>query len=75
MGGFTSFFQSRLFDPQWKTKVLVAQVVLTVLLVILGIAKAATRPSYIPMTRNDIMAITMVRRTILTALTSPASVY
>lgn len=68
------FFQSHFFDTQWKGKVFAAQVGVTTLAFILGIAKVATRPSNIPMNRMDIMAITMVchrnrlRRHLLTDL-------
>lgn len=54
------FFQSDFFDARWKGKVFAAQVGVTTLAFILGIAKLATRPSYVPMSRMDIMAITMV---------------
>ena len=54
------FFQSDYFDARWKGKVFAAQVGVTLLAFILGIAKLATRPSNIPMSRMDIMAITMV---------------
>ncbi|KAI1061441.1 hypothetical protein LB507_011270 [Fusarium sp. FIESC RH6] len=53
------FFQSDFFDARWKGKVFAAQVGVTTLAFILGIAKLATRPSYVPMSRMDIMAITM----------------
>ncbi|RBA12688.1 hypothetical protein BFJ72_g8236 [Fusarium proliferatum] len=58
--GIRDFFDSRFFEHSWKNKVFILQVVTVTIAFILGIAKVATKPSGIPMTRSDIMAITMV---------------
>ena len=58
--GIRDFFDSRFFEHSWKNKVFILQVVTITIAFILGIAKVATKPSGIPMTRSDIMAITMV---------------
>ncbi|KAL5615797.1 hypothetical protein FOBRF1_004545 [Fusarium oxysporum] len=57
--GIKGFFDSRFFEHSWKNKAFVLQVVTITIAFILGIAKVATKPSGIPMTRSDIMAITM----------------
>ncbi|RYC88355.1 hypothetical protein BFJ63_vAg8753 [Fusarium oxysporum f. sp. narcissi] len=57
--GIRDFFDSRFFEHSWKNKVFILQVVTITLAFILGIAKVAAKPSGIPMTRSDIMAITM----------------
>ncbi|KAI7759220.1 hypothetical protein LZL87_008597 [Fusarium oxysporum] len=57
--GIRDFFDSRFFEHSWKNKVFILQVVTITIAFILGIAKVATKPSGIPMTRSDIMAITM----------------
>ncbi|KAJ4263385.1 hypothetical protein NW762_006204 [Fusarium torreyae] len=59
LSAIKGFFQSRFFEPQWKNKVFIAQVGMTTIAFCLGIAKLATKPSQIPMSRMDIMAITM----------------
>lgn len=61
--GAKSFFQSRWFDPKFKTKVHILQFVLIIVIVGLAIGKIVTRPDYMPMNRMDIVAITMVRKT------------
>ncbi|KAF5659804.1 hypothetical protein FCIRC_12360 [Fusarium circinatum] len=58
--GIRDFFDSRFFEHSWKNKVFILQVVTITIAFILGIAKVATKPSGYPMTRSDIMAITMV---------------
>jgi hypothetical protein len=58
--GVRDIFGSRFFEHSWKNKVFTLQIVTTTIAFILGIAKVATKPSGIPMTRSDIMAITMV---------------
>ncbi|KAI1031722.1 hypothetical protein LB504_000065 [Fusarium proliferatum] len=58
--GIRDFFDSRFFEHSWKNKVFILQIVTVTIAFILGIAKVATKPSGIPMTRSDIMAITMV---------------
>lgn len=60
--GVKSFFQSRWFDPKFKTKVHVLQFILIAVIVALAIGKIVTRPDYMPMNRMDIVAITMVRQ-------------
>ncbi|KAI1047810.1 hypothetical protein LB505_012843 [Fusarium chuoi] len=61
--GIRDFFDSRFFEHSWKNKVFILQVVTVTIAFILGIAKVATKPSGIPMTRSDIMAITMSLKT------------
>ncbi|KAF5579702.1 hypothetical protein FPANT_9553 [Fusarium pseudoanthophilum] len=61
--GIRDFFDSRFFEHNWKNKVFILQIVTTTIAFILGIAKVATKPSGIPMTRSDIMAITMSLKT------------
>lgn len=60
--GLKSFFQSRWFDPKFKTKVHILQFVLIAIIVALAIGKIVTRPDYIPMNRMDIVAVTMVHQ-------------
>ncbi|KAF4338454.1 hypothetical protein FBEOM_7642 [Fusarium beomiforme] len=57
--GIRDFFGSRFFEHGWRNKLFILQVVTITIAFILGIAKVATRPSNIPMTRSDVMAITM----------------
>ncbi|KAF5983778.1 hypothetical protein FCOIX_2994 [Fusarium coicis] len=61
--GVRDIFDSRFFEHSWKNKVFTLQIVTTTIAFILGIAKVATKPSGIPMTRSDIMAITMSLKT------------
>ncbi|KAF5530466.1 hypothetical protein FNAPI_13552, partial [Fusarium napiforme] len=61
--GIRDFFDSRFIEHSWKNKVFILQIVTTTIAFILGIAKVATKPSGIPMTRSDIMAITMSLKT------------
>lgn len=54
------FFSSPLFNPEYKTKVHIGQFVLIAIIIALAICKIATKPSYVPMNRLDMIGISMV---------------
>lgn len=55
-------FDGPLFASRYKTKVHIGQLGLVVVIVALAIGKIVTRPSYMPMNRLDMVAITMVSK-------------
>ncbi|KAL0930479.1 uncharacterized protein CTRU02_214554 [Colletotrichum truncatum] len=59
-----SFF-ARFSDPRYKSKAHIGQIIMIVLVMALAIGKIATRPSYIPMNRLDLVGISMSGKTIL----------
>ncbi|KAH7169784.1 uncharacterized protein B0J16DRAFT_325654 [Fusarium flagelliforme] len=60
-----AFFSSNWFNPKYKTKVHIGQLVLIVFIVALAIGKTVTRPSYIPQNRMDMVAVTMSVKSII----------
>ncbi|KAH6988157.1 hypothetical protein BKA56DRAFT_669724 [Ilyonectria sp. MPI-CAGE-AT-0026] len=59
------FFSSPLFNPEYKTKAHIGQFVLIAIIIALAICKIATKPSYIPMNRLDMIGISMSGKTII----------
>lgn len=56
-----SFFNSKWFEPHWKTRLHIGQIVLVVLIIGLTGARINTKPDGMPTSRSDTIAITMVR--------------
>lgn len=61
MDRMKTFFNSHWFDAHYKTRVHIGQIVLVILIIGLSGARVATKPSGIPTSRSDTIAITMVR--------------
>ncbi|KAL6404541.1 hypothetical protein AUP68_13934 [Ilyonectria robusta] len=68
LGRVKDFFQSRRFDPEWKTRVHIGQILLVVLVIGLTGARVATKPAGVPTSRSDTIGITMAVKTIIVLL-------
>ncbi|KPM40795.1 hypothetical protein AK830_g5745 [Neonectria ditissima] len=65
MDRIKAFFNSSWFDAHYKTRVHIGQLILIVLVICLSGARVATKPSGIPTSRSDTIAITMSVKTIV----------
>ncbi|KAF7544308.1 hypothetical protein G7Z17_g10058 [Cylindrodendrum hubeiense] len=65
MDRIKSFFNSHWFDAHYKTKVHIGQIVLVILIIALSGGRVATKPSGMPTSRSDTIAITMSVKTIV----------
>ncbi|KAH8733970.1 hypothetical protein BGZ61DRAFT_445627 [Ilyonectria robusta] len=65
MDRIKAFFNSHWFDAHHKTRVHIGQIVLVILIIGLSGARVATKPSGIPTSRSDTIAITMSVKTLV----------
>ncbi|KAM5344763.1 hypothetical protein ACJ41O_010625 [Fusarium nematophilum] len=68
MDRIRDFFSSHWFDPHWKTRVHIGQLLLVVLVIALTGARMATKPAGVPTSRSDTIGITMAVKTIIVLL-------